>query len=282
MRSCIYCGKELEKGEICGCPQSAARRAKNQSGAAETAKTKKNTKDSRGTTYRTGYTGHQSKFERAKERHRARRADRKNAGSRGYFKNFFGFVKMFIKSPVDKVINPPQIGKASMLLIAAAQGAVAWLGMFFLYTGTSRSVFAMLGKLMGFGGIEGYSSLLRMLLCAVSGAVSGIALFFLYTGVFWLLNRFVFKSTTKYWDFSLRLSLIGIPFTVLGALGVILSVLSLKTLLLLFICGLLSSVVLMYEALRTEWINRSASSVMYAMIGGLFILFTVLLYLIRI
>lgn len=279
MRSCVYCGRELEKGEVCDCPQSVARRMKNQNGAEENAKAEENTKDSEKTTYRTGYTGHRSRFDRAKER---RRAKREAAGSDGSLNNLFAFVKEFIKAPVDKVINPPQIGKTMMLLIAAAQGAVAWLGMFFLYTGTSRSVFNILGKLMGFGGIQGYSAILRMILCAVSGAVSGIALFFLCTGVFWLLNRFIFKSETRYWDFSLRLSLIGIPFTVLGALGVVLSAFSLKTLLLLLICGLLSSVVLMYEALRTEWINRSASSVMYAMTGGLFILFTVLLYLIRI
>ena len=27
MRSCIYCGRELEKGEVCDCPQSVAHRA---------------------------------------------------------------------------------------------------------------------------------------------------------------------------------------------------------------------------------------------------------------
>ena len=29
MRSCIYCGRELEKGEVCDCPQSVPHRAGN-------------------------------------------------------------------------------------------------------------------------------------------------------------------------------------------------------------------------------------------------------------
>ena len=35
MRSCIYCGRELEKGEVCDCPQSVAHRAGKQQSSAE-------------------------------------------------------------------------------------------------------------------------------------------------------------------------------------------------------------------------------------------------------
>lgn len=41
MRSCIYCGRELEKGEVCDCPQSVAHRAGKQQSSAER-KTKQN------------------------------------------------------------------------------------------------------------------------------------------------------------------------------------------------------------------------------------------------
>lgn len=282
MRSCIYCGRELGKDEVCNCPQSVARRMQKQSESPNTGADGANTEKSQSggsrTTYKTGYTGSRSRFDRAKDRYKAKKAvKRPDTGGRA----FFSFVKEFIKAPVDKIINPPRIGRATMLFIAAAEGAVGWLSMFFLYTGMNRSVFGILGKLLGFGGIEGYSALARMVLCALLGAVSGIVLFFMYTGVFWLINRFIFKSKTEYWDFSTRLSLIGIPFTVLGALGVALSIFSLRTLMLLLVCGLVSSIVLMYEALKTEWINRSSGAVMYAMMGGLFILFTVILNLIR-
>lgn len=284
MRSCIYCGRELEKGEVCNCPQSAARRMQKQSESSNAGtnneKTGKEQSGGSRTTYKTGYTGSRSRFDRAKERYKAKKTV-KHPSTGGGAKAFFDFVKEFIKAPVDKVINPPRIGKATMLIIASAEGAVAWLGMFFLYTGMNRSIFGILGKLLGFGGIDGYSAIVKMVLCALSGAVSGIVLFFMYTGVFWLINRFIFKSKTEYWDFSTRLSLIGIPFTVLGALGVLLSIFSLRTLMLLLVCGLISSIVLMYEALKTEWINRSPGAVVYAMIGGLFIMFTVILNLIR-
>ena len=35
MRSCIYCGRELEKGEVCDCPQSVAHRVGKQQSSAE-------------------------------------------------------------------------------------------------------------------------------------------------------------------------------------------------------------------------------------------------------
>lgn len=277
MRSCIYCGRELEQGEVCMCPQSAAHRAKKQNSS----KTDANAPDAneKRTTYRTGYTGHQSRFDRVRDKHRAKR---NAANSGGFKKTAMSFVKEFIKSPVDKVINPPEISKVVMLIIAAAQGAVAWLGMFFLYTGMTGSIFGILGKLLGFDGIAGYSAIGKMLMCIMAGAICGIVLFFLYTGVFYFINRFIFKSKTAYWDFSTRLSLIGIPFTVFGILGALLSLFSLRTLTVLLVCGLISSIVLMYEALRTEWVNRSPGAVMYAMLGGLFILFTFLCNLIRI
>lgn len=282
MRSCIYCGRELEKGEVCHCPQSTARRMKRESEKAADAGSGARTSAEERTSYKTGYTGHQSRFERAKERRRAKKADKKSKNADGFFKTLLDFVMVFIKSPVDKIINPPSISKAVMLVIAAAEGAVAWLGMFFLCTGMNRSIFGILGQILGFNGLEGYSALARMLLCALIGALSGIVLFFMYTGVFWLINRFIMKSKTEYWDFSTRLSLIGIPFTVFGAIGAAFSILSLRTLLILLVCGLISSLVLMYEALRTEWVNRSSSAVMYAMTGGLFILFSVILNLVRI
>ena len=48
MRSCIYCGRELEKGEVCDCPQSVAHRAgKQQSSAERKQKTKNRIKNKR-------------------------------------------------------------------------------------------------------------------------------------------------------------------------------------------------------------------------------------------
>ena len=89
MRSCIYCGRELEKGEVCDCPQSVAHRAGKQQSSAER-KNETKTEDKKSdkkqektqanysnpykteTSYKTGYAGTESKFERAKIKHKAR------------------------------------------------------------------------------------------------------------------------------------------------------------------------------------------------------------------
>ena len=94
MRSCIYCGRELEKGEVCDCPQSVAHRAGKQQSSAER-KNETKTEDKKSdkkqektqanysnpykteTSYKTGYAGTESKFERAKIKHKARKAARK-------------------------------------------------------------------------------------------------------------------------------------------------------------------------------------------------------------
>ncbi|MCC8169267.1 MAG: hypothetical protein LIO59_02675 [Oscillospiraceae bacterium] len=288
MRSCIYCGRELEKGEVCMCPQSVARRAKRTNTESEKttenskSKNTVNTDEQNRTTYKTGYTKKQSKAARAWNRYKARRESRRTINTDGMFKSFVSFVRSFIKSPVDKIINPPNIGKGMMLTIAALQGAVTWLCLYFVYTGASRSAFSVLGSVLGFGGIAGYSSLARMLLCILFGAVSGIVMFFVYTGIFYFINKVIFKSKTQYWDFSTRLSLTGIPLTVLGIAGVLLSFFSLTTLVILLLCGLISLIVLTYEALCTEWITKSPGSVMYAMMAGFFVFLSIVCYLIRV
>ena len=126
---------------------------------------------------------------------------------------------------------------------------------------------------MNFNGGAGYSLVLQIILCMVSGAISGVILFFLYSGIFWLINRFVMRLKTAYWEFSIRLASTWIPFTVM---------LSPVTLMILILCGAVSVAVLTYEALRTEWISKSPSQVLYAMMLGYFVFFTVVCYLITI
>ena len=88
MRSCIYCGRELEKGEVCDCPQSVAHRVGKQQSSVER-KNETKTEDKKSdkkqektqsnysnpykteTSYKTGYAGTESKFERAKIKHKA-------------------------------------------------------------------------------------------------------------------------------------------------------------------------------------------------------------------
>ena len=125
MRSCIYCGRELEKGEVCDCPQSVAHRAGKQQSSAER-KNETKTEDKKSdkkqektqanysnpykteTSYKTGYAGTESKFERAKIKHKARKAARKakatrtsNINPKGFFGELGRYIVRFIKSPTS-------------------------------------------------------------------------------------------------------------------------------------------------------------------------------------
>ena len=121
----------------------------------------------------------------------------------------------FIKSPIDTISNPPHLGKAAIMTIAALQGVVLWLCMFFILRGGGVGPLKILTSLMNFNGGAGYSLVLQIILCMVSGAISGVILFFLYSGIFWLINRFVMRLKTAYWEFSIRLASTWIPFTVI-------------------------------------------------------------------
>lgn len=263
MRSCIYCGRELEKGEVCDCPQSVAHRAgKQQSSADKKHETKNEEKKTENkqwktqhnysnpykteTSYKTGYAGTESKFERAKMKRKARKAAKKarttrtstrSVNPKGFFGELGKYIMRFIKSPIDTISNPPHIGKASIMTIAALQGVVLWLCMFFILRGGGVGPLKILTSLMNFNGGAGYSLVLQILLCMLSGAMSGVVLFFLYSGIFWLINRFMMRLKTEYWEFSIRLASTWILFTVVCAIGVLLSMLSPVTLMILVLCG---------------------------------------------
>lgn len=279
MRSCMYCGRELEAGKVCTCAQSAAHRAR------KSQEPKSSTQDKREnyrnpyrtqTTYTTGYSASESRFKRAQDKRRARRAAKTKTDKKNFFRSLGAYILEFMKSPTDKIARSPHIGKGAILSVAAVMGAVLWLCMLLVtLCGNSESL-KLIGSIVGFGGMS------QVIACIVTGAVSGVVIFLLYSGVFFLINRFIFKLQTPFWEFSIRLISAWIPFTVICAVGSLLSILSPLTLLTLLICGAASAAVLTYEALRTEWISYSTSKVMYAMLLGYFIFFTVVCYLINI
>ncbi len=288
MRSCIYCGRELKDGEVCSCPQSAAHRARRTGGETSGTDSKKasggkhtNYQSSyrTDTSYRTGYSEKQSRFGRMKQRFNAHRAvSGKNKSD--FFKELGRYIIEFVKSPTDSIANPARLGKGGILTIAAVMGAVLWLCMLFIQRGKNAGPLKFLSSLMGFGGAEGYPYIAQVLAGIVIGAISGTLVFLLYSGVFWMINRFIFRLQTPFWSFSVRMVSAWIPFTVICAVGALFSIFSAFTLIMLMLCGAASLVVMTYEALRTEWISRSAGKVMYAMLLGYFIFFMIVFYLI--
>ena len=287
MRSCAYCGKNLEPGEVCDCPQSVARRQK--SGGSSQQNTSNETSGSEkqssynpyenNTTYRTGYTQEESRVKRAWNRYRMKRDTEKTTKTRsgdGFFKRLLSLVVSTMRSPVDSVMNPPHVGRITILLIAAVMGAVLRMCVYFAVTGLSRSPFGLLAAIMSFGGRAGYKIIADGMVTALMGAVSGSVLFILYSGIFWFINRMVIRSRIGFWEFSERMIVTCIPMTVIGLVGLLLAMLSTSTLIILAGCGVLSTAVLTYEALRTEWINRSPGKTMYLMMLGMFVFISII------
>ena len=289
MRSCIYCGRDLADGEQCECPKAAARRAsksgQNTQGGQDTQKgqSAQSNQNNQGGYYRTGYTQKDSWFKRASDRMKTKRAARKrSAGANVGAKDIFSYIRRFIKSPAIEIANPRDFSMWQMLLIAAVQGAIIGLSIYFITSGESRGWFRAIANIIGFGGINGYRTIMQAGVSTLSGAVGGIIFFIVHAGIFWLINRFLFRSRTGFTSFAQRLVLTNIPFTVLAAIGVAFAFISSTTLMILLMCGALSSFILTYISLSEEWSAFSESRVMYSMMLGYFILFTFIFSLLRV
>ncbi len=283
MRTCMYCGRELAKGEKCTCPQSVMRRGGNAQGASETGKSETNSNQNaqntqytknQGTSYKTGYAGKDSPFERARNRYKAKRAARGARPRGGTWRDIWSAVL----SPVEAVTNPPNLGIAAMLIIAAAMGAFLWLGVYFVLSGGGVGPFRLAAAMMGFGG--GYPLIARIGLTLLSGAVAGVIMFFLYTGIFYLIGRFVVRVREPYWQSCVRLVTAWIPFTAISLLGVLLSLLSPLTLAALILCGAAITAALTYVALKTEWYSVPPSKTLLSMLLGYFLFLSIMLRLI--
>lgn len=286
----MYCGRELEKGEKCDCAQSKARRGEYEEPKKEEAKQNTNTEKKTDTqqkndysdpyrtktSYKTGYAGGDNRFDGARERYKAKRAAKGNSN----FKNVWQYIVRSLKSPIEAVTNPTHLGKISMLLISAAMGALLWLCVFFILRGGAVGPFKFIASAMGFGG--GYKLILSILAAAASGAVGGVVMFFLYTGIFYLINKFLMRLKTPYWDFCVRLVSAWVPFTVICLIGTVLSILSPYTLIALVLCGAAVTAVLTYEALKTEWYAFPPSKVVYSLLLGYFVFLTVMAHLLMI
>lgn len=293
MRECIYCGRQLEKGEVCNCAMSVAkRREKEQAKQAESQGTKKDTKNEERA--REKKEKERDKQKRRNEKEQAREAKRAARQARQYngtsykaqAKTSLGEVwrifKEFLRSPIETVINPGTMSVSVIMIFVIIEGMIGGLCTFSVISGASRGPVRLLGNLMGFSGVQGYNTVLGWIASACSGAVAGIVIFFIATGIFYFINKWVFKEFTPYWDFSRRFSLVAIPFTIIGAVGVLLGFFSQTTFAVLMIVGLVGTVVLTYEILRSAWYSKSAAKVMYAMLVGIFLFLMISLYIVRI
>lgn len=292
MRECIYCGRQLEKGEQCQCAMAVAKRREKEEQRREEqrrANPKAAEREERKQEKQREKEAAKAKREKEKEnRKQQREYARRNiygaSGSvnKGMFRNVWQLIKDFFRSPFETVMNPGDIAKTEIFTILIIQGIIAGLCVFSIVTGASRGSLRLLTSLMGFGGAAGYHMIAGWFASASSGAVAACVIFMIYTGIFYFINKWIFRQFTPFWEFAKRLVFIGLPFTVIGAVGVILGFFSQTTFAILLTTGLVSLVILTYEVLRSMWISYSASKVMYSMMLGYMVFFIILMYLIRI
>ncbi len=292
MRECIYCGRQLEKGELCTCAMSVAKRKEKEArAAAEKAAEPKTKKEEKAEAHEKQR--QEKEREKAKKKNeRERRAETKrasrnaargsyNAYKKNSFANVWRLFKDFVKSPVETVLNPGDMTKAEILLFVIIEGIIGGLCVYSVVTGASRGPLRLLGNLLGFKGAAGYGALLGWLASALSGAIGGVITFFIYSGVFYLVSKWIFKMLTPYWDFVKRFAFVAIPTAIIGAVGVILGFFSQTTFAVLLLCGIVGTIVLTYEILRSMWYSKSPAKTMYTMMLCIFIFLLIVLYIVR-
>lgn len=295
MRECIYCGKQLEKGEKCTCAMSVAKRMEKEKSQQNGQQTQQNTSQNENL----GKSDRQEEKEKRqqeknaeKEKKQRERQARKqkfsnkfrNAASdvnKGAFVNVFRLIWEFIKSPVETILNPGMMNKAEIIIMTAIEGAIGGLCGYSVFTGTRRGALRFVGNVIGFKGTSGYTELFNWLLSAVSGAVCGILAFFLFTGILYFIDKNIFRRFSAYWDFSRRFALAAIPMTVIGAVGVILGMFSQITFIVLLVCGAAGTVTLIYEILNAQWRGKSSSKILYTMMAAICVFLIISMYIVR-
>ncbi|MBQ3427112.1 MAG: hypothetical protein IJH37_08215 [Clostridia bacterium] len=281
MRECIYCGRQLEKGEVCTCAMSLKKRREREENAAaaepepearETAREDKTAKK-------------EEKRREKEEKKRAKQQARRTAGGRTKGKNAllgaWRLVMDFLRSPIETIMNPSDMGMAETLILVVVEGMIGGLCAYSIITGASRGPFSFLGNILGFKGISGYSVLLGWFMSALSGALSGTLIFFIYSGIFYLINKWVFRCFSPYREFIKRFAFVAMPMAAVGIAGIVLGMFSQRTFGLLLVVGAVGTVILTYELLRSMWYSKSASKTMLVMMLAIFVFMLIVSNIVR-
>lgn len=254
MRSCVYCGKTLEKGEKCNCFRSIqAREAKNK--AENTTKTDSSYYNFNNT-YTTGYTKKEKKnrFEKIRRKWKELRYNKKSNG-------FRELITSFLKDPVNKIANPFSLSPLQLAFMVWIEGIILAGGGYFLssLSGKAISVLPVIREY----------SIMSFLLTALFGGLALALAILMVFGVFWCIDRFILKRTTPFFEFAIRLCYAALPVAVLGIAGIIMGFFSIYTLLILYVAGIVMWIILTYESLKCEWSFISPSRVFYLVSAGL-------------
>lgn len=285
-RTCMYCGRELAKGEHCTCPQSERmRQAKKQStgassdGAAQSA----HSQTASGAQYSQAQSAPPPKSKKTwRERREERRRTRpvKNRPHRtaqsGGAREFFSYILSCVRTPVFKASNPGYVRMWWVWVLIGIQGFVVSMALALSNSTLGKGLFGILSMTLGFKGVAGWKNLANILVAAVSGTAMGYIQFFILCAIFFLLGKLTVRSTSGFREYMERFAPCSVPMTVVGILGVVFAVFSPSMLLLLLACGAVFEVILLYEALRAQW-HAQPDFMVYTIAGGLFV-YAVLCY----
>lgn len=262
MRSCIYCGRDLEKGEKCTCPGSVNARRSRESAESHTY-TNADTGSTNGgwqeNTYRTGYTQKKKRKFSFKKPNFKKPEFKKNA------KEVTGFTKMFIHDPVNSVSNPGFLKPVQIVLIIIATAVFVSLCGFFIGSRFMPIIYNI-------------KSLLKYTL---SGTLTAILLEMGFILVLYLINRFMLRRKVAFMTFAQRPVAALIPLMLFALLGSLLSFFAIPSTIMLLLTGFVLNIILTYEAMRSEWSFMPASRAMYTLGIAYFIFFIVVFNILR-
>lgn len=208
--------------------------------------------------------------------------ERVNADAKNAFLRAWQLFISFIKSPADTVMNPGEMSWATIIMLVVFQGIIGGLCVFSVVTGAVRGPISFLGNAMGFKGMAGYEVIKGWALAAVSGALGGILVFYIYSGIFYIINKWIMRQFSPYREFVKRFAFVALPLSLLGAASVILGLFSQTTFIILIICGLVGSVIITYEILRSMWYSKTPGKIMYLMMLSVFIFLLIVINFIKI
>lgn len=279
MRSCIYCGKELEKDEQCTCPTSVAKRMSNSSGTNNN--TNENNSDStysystKNNTYHTGYTKRENPLKRAWHTYLQRKKAARSKGNtvkKPLRRNFIFDVISFIKSPVTTIYNPGEMSVFLVILISGISGIFTGLGLYTLLVKIiSGAALIRTGSLNVNMVVSGISSIFGATIIVIFGAIAGVLLFLLCSACLYIISRGIFKCHMHFWEFASKLVLCPLAVSISCILAIVFGMFSVWVFSIIILCGIITSFVLTYEALRSIWNTKTPNQVLYGMLLSILI-----------
>jgi len=251
----MYCGRELKANEKCNCRSRNSNNSNN-------ASTSNNSNNSNNPGNSTRFGKKQKKAQKVNFERVNNKTDKNNV-----FANLKTLFTKFWFDPIYYVSNPGAADKAESLILIFIQGIIFSLIIFFSYNRMSRNLFSVFFNALGFHGISGLKNIGALFVCTLSVTALNFLLYFIITGIFYLESRYIYKANATFWDIAVRFAISTLPTIALGLFGIAISFISMHTVITLLLSGIVSSVILNYEGLKSIWYFSSAKT-MYILVTG--------------